>query len=308
MSTPFTTPQAVESLRPNVHVFPPRDLLPEALIIRATTLVAPTVEGDQPIVRAPFLTVGEAGFVPEGDEIPDGGVDSREAIIATGKVATIAEVSREQYKQTAMSNLLSTEMKRAVIVKADGAFLAQPMPAGGAITPPPGILVQDHTAGGRVVDNLDAVADAIALIEGHSGTADLIVASPASWAAVSKLKTGEGSNASLLGPPAVAAERQLLSVPVAVSASVPDDLLLIVDRRAILSAYSGVTLAVSEHAAFRRDAFVTRVTWRLGATITHPERVIELRVGEAGSGGEVEGAAARVATAKTASTASTAKK
>ncbi|MGA5543507.1 phage major capsid protein [Mycobacterium sp. NPDC051198] len=288
MSTPFTTPQAVESLRPNTHVFPPRDLIPDALIIRASTHVA-NIEGDQPVVRAPFLQVGEAGFVPEGDEIPDGGVDSREAIIASGKVATIAEVSREQYKQDGVTNLLSEEMKRVVVVKADAAFLAQPMPAAGTITPPPGILVQDHTAGGRVVDNLDAVADAIALIESHSGAASLIVASPISWAAVSKLKTAEGSNASLLGPPATAAARQLLSVPVAVSASVPDDLLLVIDKTAILSAYGAVTLAVSEHAAFRRDAFVSRVTWRLGATITHPERVVELRVGTAGSEPEPEG-------------------
>jgi hypothetical protein len=40
MTTPIlTTPQAVESLRPDVHVFPPEDLLADALIISATTKV-----------------------------------------------------------------------------------------------------------------------------------------------------------------------------------------------------------------------------------------------------------------------------
>jgi len=50
---------------------------------------------------------------------------------------------------------------------------------------------------------------------------------------VSKIKVGEDSAQSLLGPPALAA---LLSIPVAVAATVPDDVLLVVDRRAILSA------------------------------------------------------------------------
>jgi hypothetical protein len=39
-------------------------------------------------------------------------------------------------------------------------------------------------------------------------------------AAVSKFKTGEDSNQSLLGPPAISAERQLLSIPVAVASTV----------------------------------------------------------------------------------------
>jgi hypothetical protein len=48
----------------------------------------------------------------------------------------------------------------------------------------------------------------------------------------------------------------------------------------VLSAYGALQLAVSEHAVFRRDAIVTRLTWRLGAAITHEERVVELTVGE----------------------------
>jgi hypothetical protein len=74
--------------------------------------------------------------------------------------------------------------------------------------------VQDHTSGGDIEANLDALADAVAQIEAHSGTADIIIASPQSWAALSKLKTAEDSNASLLGPRGVAAVRQLLSIPV----------------------------------------------------------------------------------------------
>lgn len=59
-TTPFTTLQAVESLRPSVYTFAPADLIPDALIIRATTKVA-DIEGDEPVVRASFIDVGEAG-------------------------------------------------------------------------------------------------------------------------------------------------------------------------------------------------------------------------------------------------------
>jgi HK97 family phage major capsid protein len=231
-------------------------------------------------VRAPFIEVGEAGFVPEGDEIPDAGVDSREAIIATGKISLLVEVSREQHRQTGVTALLTDELKRALTVRADTALLSQEAPAAPAITPPAGLLAQEHSEGGEINDNLDALSDAVALIESYSGTADLIIRSPTSWSAVSKLKTASDSNESLLGPPAVAAQRQLLSIPVAIAATVPDDVLLLLDKRAVFSAYGPVQLAVSEHAAFRRDALVTRLTWRIGAAIAHPERVVELTVGE----------------------------
>lgn len=52
----------------------------------------------------------------------------------------------------------------------------------------------------------------------------------------------------------------------------------VVDRRAVLSAYGPLTVAVSEHAAFAKDSITTRLTWRIGAAITHPERVVELTV------------------------------
>jgi hypothetical protein len=60
----------------------------------------------------------------------------------------------------------------------------------------------------------------------------------------------------------------------------PDHLLLVVDRRAILSAYGSLQLAVSDQVGFGKDTIVTRLTWRIGAVIAHPERVVELTVGE----------------------------
>jgi hypothetical protein len=97
-----------------------------------------------------------------------------------------------------VADLLIDELKRAMTIRADIALLSEAGPTAPAITPPPGLLVQDHTTGGAIVENLDALSDAVAQIEAHSGTADLIVASPAGWAAVSKLKTGEARDCRFL--------------------------------------------------------------------------------------------------------------
>jgi hypothetical protein len=106
-------------------------------------------------------------------------------------IAMLTDLSVDMYRQSGVSALLTSELKRVMTQKANAAFLAQPAPTAPAITPPAGILNQPHSTGGTFEDNLDAVSDAIAQIEAEGGTADLIVASPQSWSAVSKLKTSE---------------------------------------------------------------------------------------------------------------------
>jgi hypothetical protein len=115
-------------------------------------------------------------------------------------------------------------------------------------------------------------------VEADGGAVDLIIASPQSWAAVSKLKTAEDSNESLLGPAGVAAERVLLSVPEIVNAAMPTNGLLLLEKRSVLSAYSTLELANSEYSQFRRRSVETRLWWRIAATIARPERVVYLTV------------------------------
>ena len=95
---------------------------------------------------------------------------------------------------------------------------------------------------------------------------------------MSKLKTVADSNESLLGAAGTASARMLLSVPVTVNAAMPANGLLLLERRSVLSAYSVLELANSEHANSRRRAIETRLWWRIGAVIARPERVVELTV------------------------------
>src|SRR5262245_23152877 len=121
----FITPDAPQSMRPDVHYFPAEDLLDDALIVTATTK-AGVVAGDQPVVRVPFVDIEGVDFFPEGAEIDTVPIDSREAVIATGALAVITLVSVDQHAQPGVTNLLSNELRRSMVEKADHALLSQP--------------------------------------------------------------------------------------------------------------------------------------------------------------------------------------
>ena len=70
-----------------------------------------------PVVQCPFIDVDDVEFVPEGSEIPQAPIDSREAITATGALAVITVVSVDQYGQPGVSNMLSNELRRATTEK-----------------------------------------------------------------------------------------------------------------------------------------------------------------------------------------------
>lgn len=283
MSSPFNTTTAVRGLAPDVVAIPPAELIPEALIIKASTQ-AGFVDGDQPLVRLPFVAVDpdEAGFVPEAETIDETEPDDRECLCATGKVALLLPVSRELWQKVPSAKLLSDAAQAAVIRSANAAFLSQAAPTPPKLTPPPGILVQDHAiSADSIEDSLDPVVDAVARIEADGGQATHILASPGAWALVSKLRVQDGSNQSLVGAGVDAAERRLLGLPVYVDRDVTGSTLVVADRGAVLSAVGPVLLATSEHHLFAKDSVALRITFRFGAVITWPERVVEIPVGMA---------------------------
>src|SRR5699024_8027117 len=172
-----------------------------------------------------------SGFYKEGSAISDDDPTADEVTIFTGKVATVSKFSREQLSQPEVPEIVLHSLKRSVATYANNAFIAN------ADTDYPlGLLEQSIHDGGSVDANLDALVDARAHIQTAGGDPNLILASPNSWAALSKLKVGTSSNQTLLGAGVEPGELSVLGVPVVVSPALPDTSLVMLDRSAALSA------------------------------------------------------------------------
>lgn len=273
MTTPITTSTSAVSWSPDVVSFQPADVIPEALPLVAGTL-AGSVEGDAVAVRVPYVVDDEAGFTAEGAEITVADPELAEVTIFTGKVAQIVAISREQWSQTNTTNRLATSVQRAIIRKANAAFLSQPAPTAPATTPPAGITnVDGILTGTTVAGSLDGLVDLVAQIEANEGTASHVLLSPLAWAAVRKLKVSSDSNASLVGAGTDDAERRLLGLPLIVTPALSGLNGLVIDRSAVVVAAGTVDVATSEHARFTRDQILLRASWRFGANLIHPNRV-----------------------------------
>lgn len=259
-----------------ITFFKAEDVIPDALILQLATFTVP-VEGDDVVVTVPHIDVDDdAGFVPQGDDIPLADPDTGSIDIVTGKVAVLGKVSRESYVQDGIPGLLSASFKRALIKKANRALLAQPAPVSPAITPPAGLLSQGVTDGGAIGASLDELIDAVATIRTAYGTPTAVVANPLAFASLAKRKRGTGSEEALVTD--LAAQ---LGVPPLFTPSMPAGEFLIVDKAAVLGTWGQVSLAVSADAFFGSDSIGVRGTFRFGARIVDAERVVKLTIADA---------------------------
>lgn len=263
------TPTSPEAFALDVLGLAPEQTIPQSILILATTK-AGDVEGDDVFVRVPMINLdADTGFVPEGSDIPEADPDLSELVIATGKIAVLVRVSREQLVQPAAKDLMTNEVKRSVQKKVDWALLQQPAPVGPATFPPAGLIHQAHIAdGGAVADNLDAVVDAVASIEALGGSCTNIIAAPDAWASVAKFKDEDTSNRSLIGAGTESAQRTLLSIPVNVTSAMTSGKLLAVDKTKTLSAFGAIQVAISTEYYFGSDSIAVRATLRFGAGFT----------------------------------------
>ena len=285
---PMTTPNTPDSFSPDLTVFTPGDAVPDALILRASTVVTTELEGDAPVARVPWVNDADAQFVPEGTFIEPAAPTPDEITVTTGKIAQVVTVSREQWHQQSTAGLLSNSVTRAVTKAGNQAFLAQP--TGQGYPPLTGISNTEGIIEGQdVTTSLDPIADVIAEIENNGGTPNLIIANPLSFGALRNLKTGEGSYTSLLGAGTADVERKLLGVEVVTSPAVPEGELIVIDSTAIASAVGAVQIAQSEHAHFAYDSIAVRVTWRIGWAVQHADRLGKLTVTVPSEEGSDEG-------------------
>lgn len=260
--------------RPDVTTFHAEDVVPDALINLCST-VSGTVEGDAPSVRVAYVDDDDAAFIAEAAEIPESEPALSEVLVFTGKVSQLIRLSREQFNQDGTADQLSKSVGRALVKKADQAFLSQAAPVGPAVSPAAGLLnVAGIENGGVVAGDLDILVDLIATLQANGGTPTHIVLDPLGWAELRKFKTdATASNVSLLGAGTTDAVPMLLSLPVIVNAQAPALTGAVIDKAAVVSAVGPVSVAVSEHQYFSSDSVALRATWRIGQNIVRPDRV-----------------------------------
>ncbi|RUQ19495.1 phage major capsid protein [Kocuria sp. HSID16901] len=251
--------------------FTPADIVPDALINQITTPTVP-IEGDQPVVRIPYVTEDPTvGFVPEGTEIPASDTQLSELLVSTRKLAVLQPISREAVSYAGTESIISNSMRRAVTIKADNALLNNPDNPTGLLN-----ITGITDAGAMNAADLDVLSDAITTIETHGATTTNIVMDPASWGALRNLKTGKDSAQLLLGNPAEQTSKQLFGIPVTVSNLMPTGTILALDKNDILSSLGDIQVAKSTDAAFTRDQVLYRVMWRFGFAPIHPERIAKI--------------------------------
>jgi HK97 family phage major capsid protein len=201
-----------------------------------------------------------------------------ELLIKTGTVAELLKVSRDQLSQDSASALISHEMRRSLIFKADTAFLTQPAPVAPAQFPPGGLL-EYATDAGPLTGTLDALIDAFSAIEAlPGGVVTHILAHPSGYATLRQIKKATGSNEPLLGAGTQAGEKSLLGVPVLTTNALPADGVLALDKNYVVSAYSNVDLARSDDYYFNSISVALRASFRFGAGLLEAQAAQYLQV------------------------------
>ena len=260
----FVTNESPKAWAMDVLGIAPQEVIPQALVLQCTTKGG-EVHGDAPMVRVPRIKILNPGFVPEGADIPESDPELGELLIKTGTVAELLKVSRDQLSQESAQALISHEMRRSMIAKADAAFLSQPAPVAPAEFPPGGLLSYARNAG-PLTGNLDALIDAFAMIEGlPGGVVTHILAHPSAYATLRHIKRATGSNEALLGAGTQPGEKSLLGVPVLTTNAMPADGVLALDKNYIVSAYTNLDLARSDDYYFNSISVALRASFRFGA-------------------------------------------
>ena len=284
MANTETTTSAEYGWRPDTSTFAAADVVPDALILQCST-VAGQILGDTPALHVAYVDDAAADYVAEGQPIPEADPDLAEVVIYSSKISQLIRLSNELYGQPDTASQLSLSVSRAIVRKADAAFISQAAPTGGAHAPSAGMV---NTAGivnaGSVAGDLDALVDAVATLQGNGSTPSHIVVGPAGWAELRKLKqSSTANNVSLLGAGTTDATPMLLSLPVIVNRDVSALSGVVLDRSAVVSAVGPVNVAVDNSVFFTSDSVALRATWRIGFNVVRPDRIAKFTVAASGS-------------------------
>lgn len=267
-----TTGNSAAAWRPDLFTFEPAVGLPDAAILTHST-VAGQIKGDAPSLRVAYCADDTADFVAEGADISESEPDLNEALIYSRKFAQLIRISREQYDQAGTADELARSVSRAMTIKADAAFIAQPAPISPDAAPAAGLAHITGSVSGVVTADLDPLIDVEAAVSVNGASPTVWLLAPNVWAALRKVKTQTGASTALLGAGTDQAEARLLSIPVIVNAQVPTGTGLLVDKTAVISAVSQLEIATDTGHYFSSDSIAVRATMRTGHVLPRPNRL-----------------------------------
>ena len=197
--------------------------------------------------------------VAEAAEIPQADPQLSEVTVFTSKISQLIRQSNELYSQVGIANQLVQSVNRALVKKSDALLVAQAAPVAPATAPSAGLL---NTAGivdgGAMTGDLDGLVGLVAELQANGSTPTHIVVDPLAWASLRQLKYGTGSNQSLLGAGTSDAQTLLLGLRVVVNNEVPASSGVVIDRSAVVSAVSAVSVATDTSIYFTSDSTALR--------------------------------------------------
>lgn len=251
---------------PDVQAFLPDQVIPDLILPQVATVVAGAIDGDEPVVRVPYISDdGASDMYAEGAEITEDDPTRSEVVFQTHKVAKLVVVSNEAYQDGTTAQLVANSSGRAISNAANKIVVDNLLAA------------DDIIDGGKVKDNLDPFADAIATIQQNGGNPSVILVGPAAFNVLRKMKTAKDSNMGLLGSGTAEATPMLFGLPVTVTPALTGDV-LVVDKNAVAAADGNVQAAVSTDRYFERDAVGMRTTYRFGVAAQRGDRIAKLDV------------------------------
>lgn len=259
----------------------------EQSVAMQTATVVPTSSSE---FRFPVVVDDAAAqWLSEGEDIPltDPTVD--EVVARPKKIASLTKVSRELAEDSSpeATALVGASVARDIAKKIDQAWFAASTAKG-----PAGLASLIGTAqsvAGGAYTNLDALAEALSLIEDVGGNPTAFVSNSSTVLALSKLKKTSDSNEPLLSPNLATGatqriERQLLGVRLhsTPDTNLEDDVVWAYDRAKVFVVLRrDVDLAVDPSFFFGSDSLAVRCTMRIDFAFPHPQSVV--RVGPDGS-------------------------
>jgi HK97 family phage major capsid protein len=230
-----------------------------------------TRQAPGPVVRVYRTNAkASAAVVGEGEEKPDSGLTVESVDVSMRKIAVVQRVTDELSRD--FSNFrafVSSELQRAVLEKENDTLRGDLLDAG----------LDTMTSSDDL--GADAVADAIAELQGDGISPDALVMAPSRLASIRKSKTDDGSFL-VTAPASGTGPAGLWGLPIIVQPNLVDTTVLVGSFRNAGTIYVRDPLTVDadrDSDDFTHNRQTIRAEERLALAVTSPQRILNVTLG-----------------------------